>query len=405
LDQESEIDVVPLTARVAELRRLGWPLCVISLFFFAPWIGLYGQGADSQAKSTQSEAQPSAEIISSAGSYTLEWRQHYQRQNGLVPNGIADYSGTLWLITHAGPGKPEESLTRINPDGRLIDNYQPKLPLNPIERVASLAPAVSERSVGLLASIVSGGRDQTFEGAFFVPVGGDGLGSPVRIAGRGPQFPTMIGAGADFIAAGDQEPLTLVKLESSGKVLWRRSFSPKLVLPTVSIGSSGSVFVLSQEDEDNDIRLQMLDSSGLLLRSKRIAAKQGVIVADPGGGCSVLFSIGIGGKDNKVFLMTLNPELRQLSQVQTPLVAWTGRTYQLISTLHGHLIVGPGPEPSPQKVAPTKILAEFDRSGTLVWQRLIASLETPLLVPFHSGFYLVRELFEGKGMDIEKYAY
>jgi len=396
--------VVPVTARVAELRRLGWPLlCVISFFSFASWIGLYGQGADSQSKSTQSETQPSAEIISSAGSYTLVWRQHYQRQNGLVPIGIADDSGTLWLITHAGPGKPEESLTRINPDGRLIGNYQPVLPLNPIEWVASLAPAAGERSVGLLASIASGGRDQTFEGAFFVPVGADGLGSPVRIAGRGPQFPTMIGAGVDFIAAGDQEPLTLVKLESSGKVLWRRAFSPKLVLPTLSIGSSGSVFVLSQEG--NDIRLQMLDSSGLLLRSKRIAAKQGVIVADPGGGCSVLFSIGIGGKDNKVFLMTLDPELRQLSRVQTPLVAWTGRTYQLISTPNGHLIIGPGPEPNPQKVVPKKILAEFDRSGTLVWQQSIASLETPLLAPFHSGFYLVRELFEGKGMDIEKYAY
>jgi hypothetical protein len=366
---------------------------VVSLLFsFVSWVGLYRQEANS--KSPQS-----------AGSYTLEWRRHYQRQVGLAPNGIADDSGTLWLITHAGPGEPGESLTRINSDGQLIGAYQPILSLSPSERVASLAPAASDRGVGLLASIASGGRDQTFEGAFFVPVGSDGLGNPVRISGRGPQIPTMIGAGGgEFLAAGDQEPLTLIKLDSTGKLLWRRAFSPRLVLPSVSIGSSGSIFVLSQGDAY--ILLQMLDSSGRVLRSKRISAKQGTVVADPVGGCSLLFSTLFGGSNkNKVYLMTLDRDLHELSNVQTPLVGFGGRTYQLISSPRGHLIAGEGPEPNPQKVVPKKILAEFDKSGTLIWQQSTSSLETPLLAPFRSGFYLVRELFEGKGMDVEKYAY
>jgi hypothetical protein len=40
-----------------------------------------------------------------------------------------------------------------------------------------------------------------------------------------------------------------------------------------------------------------------------------------------------------------------------------------------------------------------------MWQQSASSLVPPLLAPFPAGFYLIRELFEGKGMDIEKYLY
>jgi hypothetical protein len=320
-----------------------------------------------------------------------------------VLDGIADDTGTLWLITHAGPGKPNRSLTKINPDGQLLANYNPVLPLNPFEWVADLSPAASGKSVGLLASLVSGGRDQTFEGAFFMPVGADGLGNPVRIASRGPQFPTMIGAGSDeFVVAGDQEPLTLLRLDFSGKVLWRRSFSRALVLPIVSIGTSGSIFVVSQGG--SYLLVDMLGSSGRVLRSKRISAKQGTVVSDSEGGCTLLVSTGFNGKDNKVYLLTLDKNLNQLNRVETPLVGWGGRAYQLISTPHGHLVVGEGPTLNLQKEIP-KLIAEFDRSGTLIWQQVTSSLASPLLAPFASGFYLVRDDLEGRGMDIEKYLY
>lgn len=367
-------------------------LCVISLFALASWAFLYGQSADSR----------SAEIISGAGTYTLEWRRHYQLQTGLVQEGIAADNGALWLITGAGPGKPEGSVTKIGPDGQLLASYDPLIPLKPLGWVGSLALAVSGQSVGLLASLVSGGREQIFEGAFFSRVGAGGLGNPVRIASPGPQFLTMTGTGTgEFIAAGDQEPLTLVKLDAGGKVLWRRTFSPKLVLPTVSVGSSGDIFVLSQEG--SDILLQVLNSSGFVLRSKRIAAKQGVVVADPNGDCSLLFTTRFGGKDNKVYLMALDRDLNQLDRVETPLVGWGGRTYQLISSPHGHLIIGEGPEPNPRN---KKILAGYDSSGALIWQQSISSsVQLPLLCPFRSGFYLVRGLAEGEGSDVEKYIY
>ena len=103
------------------------------------------------------------------------------------------------------------SVLGIDSGGQLTANYDPQVPLKPTEWVDYLSPAASGRSIGLLASLVSGGQQQTFEGAFFVPVRPDGLGAPRRVAGRGPRFPTLIGTGSEeFIAAGDQEPLTLL---------------------------------------------------------------------------------------------------------------------------------------------------------------------------------------------------
>jgi hypothetical protein len=338
------------------------------------------------------------EGVAGASSYRLEWKRHFEFQSGLVPVGTADDAGTLWLITHAGPGKPEEFLIRIEPEGRLSGKFDPKLPLKPIEWVSYLSPATSGQRVGLLASIASGGQRQTFEGAFFLPMGADGLGTARRIAGPGPQFPKLVGNGTgQFIAAGDQEPLTLLKLDANGALLWRRSFSRNLVLPDVAVGPNGNTFVLS--DGAGYILIQVLDEMGRLLRSKRITAKQGTVATDANSGCSILFSKGVGGKENRVYLSTLDQTMHQSDEVETPLRGRGGRTYQLISTPRGHLAVGEGPEQQQQ------ILAEFDGSGRLIWQHAISGIFTPLMVPFKAGFYVVRDVSEGKGMDVEKYIY
>jgi hypothetical protein len=374
----------------------------VSLICFALTASSNGQTIDAPRQPRSWEQQP-PKIIASAGSNRLEWRGHYQFQTGLTV-GTSDDKGTLWLITRGSPGKLEEFLTKINPEGNLVASYEPKVPLRPIESVAYLAPAASGKNVGLLASLSSGGRDQTFEGAFFFSVGPDGITSPVRIAHQGPQFPTMIAAEPDrFLVAGDQEPLTLMKLDSGGKVLWRRAFSSKLVLPVVSLGSEGLIFMLSQAG--SHVLLQMLDPSGRVVRSKRLSAKQGHVTADPNGGCSVLLSRSLNAKNNPVYLISLDQNLGQLSEVTTPLEARGGRTYQVISTPRGHIVIGEGPEENQTDVASKKVIAEFDKSGGLIWQQSLSSIGTPLLVPFSSGFYLVREQFAGEGLDIEKYLY
>jgi hypothetical protein len=159
---------------------------------------------------------------SHASSYNLEWRRDFPFQCGIVPVGAAADDGTLWLIAHAGPGKPQRFLVRIDPSGQSIKKYDPTLPLRRLEWVSYLSPAASGQSVGLLASVSSGG---------------------------------------------------------------------------------------------------------------------------------------------------------------------------------GHLAIGEGPSPHQQ------VFAEFDRSGRLIWQQTSSAPYPQLLVPFKTGFYVIRDLFEGEGMNIDKYVY
>jgi hypothetical protein len=377
-----------------EGRSLVW---VVFLLCFASGCPLHGQPRNPSPQPDGPGAEKAEGTLTSAVSYRLEWQRHYQLQTEMAPDGTADESGTLWLITRAGPGKPELFLTKIDPDGQLSGRYDPKIPLKAMEWIGSLSPAASGHSVGLLASLVSGERDLTFEGAFFVPARADGLGDARRVADRGPQFPTLVAAGPDqFIAAGDQEPLTLLKVDANGALLWRRSFSRKLVLPTVAVGANGNTFVVSQGG--SYLMVQMLDPSGRSLRYKRISAKQGAVVADPSGGCSILLSKRSAGKDNTVYLAAFDQKLRETKEAKTPLCGRGGRTYQLICTPRGHLAIGEGPEQQQQ------VAAEFDKSGRLIWQQGISADFTPFIVPFKFGFYVVRG-FVDNGMDIEKYAY
>jgi hypothetical protein len=363
-------------------------------------VALLATSLVAQVPTARTFVEQPAGLLPPAGSYRLEWKRHFDRQTGIeaVAGGSADHSGALWLITREGRGKLQEFLAKIDPNGELVGKYDPHVPLKPIEWIAYLSPAASGNSIGLLASLASGGRDQTFEGAFFMPFEANGLGAPKRVAGQGPQFPTLVGAGSgQFIAAGDQAPLTLLKLDSTGSVLWKRAFSRRLVLPEVSVNSDGEVFVLSQGGRY--LLLQVLDAAGGVRTSKQIAARQGTIAADPRGGCSILFSKGLGGQENRVYLLTFDQALHQLHQTETPLRGPGGRTYQLITTPQGHLAIGEGPRQG------QNIAADFDGLGNLRWQRVIPGGTVPLLLSFPSGFYVVRDSIVRDGTDIEKYLY
>ena len=180
-------------------------------------------------------------------------------------------------------------------------------------------------------------------------------------------------------------------------MLWRRSFSRNLVLPTVAVSADRKILVVSQGG--SYLQVQLLDESGRPLLSKKIAARQGTVAADTGGGWSILLSKGVTGEENRVYLIALDPTLRQSNEVETPLRGRGGRTYQLISTPHGHLIIGEGPDGRRQTIA------EFDSSGKLMWQQARSDRFTPLLVPFRFGFYIVNDVSGREGMDVEKYLY
>lgn len=109
--------------------------------------------------------------------YRSEWRRRLPFQIGMVPEGVSDGGGTLWLRVQE-PHVFVDFLLRVDAAGTVKDTLRPQLPLRPEERVAYLTPAVSGGEVGLLASLASGGKDETFEGAFFLTVSPKGPAPP-----------------------------------------------------------------------------------------------------------------------------------------------------------------------------------------------------------------------------------
>jgi hypothetical protein len=313
---------------------------------------------------------------------------------------VSDSDGGLWIVTEE-PHEFKGFLTRISPDGQQVRGYVPAISLKQGITIDWLTPAAGAGKIAVLANTSSWrGRDITFEGAFFLAAQSDGLGSPTRLAGRGPQFTIMVGTSSgDFIAAGDQDPLTILRLDSAGKVKWRRVLSAKLVLPVPAEGDAGEIFVLSQAR--SSVLLQVLDVSGRVLRFTSLPGRQGTIVADSGGGCTVLLSTGSARPGERVQMVTLDRELRQLRKAPTPMGAMGGRTYQLVSTPRGHLFAGESPV---QKTGAEKVLGEFDHSGEIIWQ-LSTEASSVYLAPSRDGFYLVEESSRGQGIDVEKYVY
>lgn len=195
-----------------------------------------------------------------------------------------------------------------------------------------------------------------------------------------------------------------MKLDRGGRVLWRRSFSRRLVLPTVSVANSGAIFILSQAK--HDLVLQVLDSGGRLIRSRRIAALQGTVLANSDGGCTILCSRKSHGEDNVVSLIRLDVGLRQIAEARTPLVGRGGRDYALYKSPRGFLAAGACRAYINHGSDLPYAVAEFNNSGELLWQRRLSSRHTPLLIPFGAGFYLAKEADTyGEGTDVEKFIY
>ena len=114
-------------------------LCALGCSWLMPF---HPALAQARKATPQSPPLSSAQVERGEGAtpHRLEWRRHFQSQSGLSPVGVADDGGTLWLITHAGPGKPKEYVTRIDPEGNVTGNYDPQVPLNLAEWVSYHLP-------------------------------------------------------------------------------------------------------------------------------------------------------------------------------------------------------------------------------------------------------------------------
>jgi hypothetical protein len=102
------IDMVKLAGLIQHRSAGRSFICVLSCFcLMSPGL-LFAQLRKEPSQSPAATTHR-VEGTASASAYKLEWSRHFQSQSGMSPVGAAEDSGTLWLITHAGPGKPRSS--------------------------------------------------------------------------------------------------------------------------------------------------------------------------------------------------------------------------------------------------------------------------------------------------------
>ncbi len=324
--------------------------------------------------------------------YTAAWQHTFATPHPcVVLIGAADSENVLWLFSEWFPRRLARiySLGRIDPSGKLLNSHEmhfPGLPDLP-DHSGSFSIAANGTRVGLLVTDVKleSGPSVSFEGAFFIRLDTSPAGAPEVVSGPGPQFLSLTaGPDGSFLAVGDQEPLTLVKIGLDGKPTWRRSFSARYVLPETAVASNGDIYVVAQDSVHHDLLLMRLDRNARLLRRVHLPAKQATVAASADG-CVLMYSAGYNGPANHVFLGAYDQRLQPIWTKPTPFTGYGGRTYELIGVRGGYVAAGEA-----DKMFSFQLVS-FDRLGnTIGREQPFDTVEPPLLIPTQSGFYIVR---------------
>ena len=162
-------------------------------------------------------------------SHTI-WKQTVRGVSASLDEGAADSTGDLWFISDPPAAEsPAPQLVHISANGTVVSRDRlPESIKPPLPEVSSFAVATSA-TAGLLAIVAQHshtiGRGEHFDGADFIPVDRSEWGVPVRIAGSGPEYQSLIAlSDGHFLAMGDQSPMVLIKLDATGKIEWKRRF-------------------------------------------------------------------------------------------------------------------------------------------------------------------------------------
>jgi hypothetical protein len=177
-----------------------------------------------------------------------EWTQTFRTSHpcGFSAIGTVDEHDNLWLVCpKVNGGSVIGSLLQIDSAGKMrLERELPlTLPATANGLTMDIQMASSGPTIGVLVSTTLWeGRSASFEGADFMRLRSGELMTPVRISAPGPQFIELVPYGdGEYLAGGDQEPLTLIRLRSDGTVVWRREISRKLVLPQLAAGPNGDI--------------------------------------------------------------------------------------------------------------------------------------------------------------------
>ena len=333
-------------------------------------------------------------------SHTI-WKQEIKGVTASVSDqATTDSSGDLWFISDS-LFDADPRLLHVDASGRTVsvdrlpDAIHPRFP-----EVSSFALATSTQgNLGVLVNhshVI--GKSIYNDGADFVVLDRTKWGAPVKVAGSGPEYRALLAlSGNHFLALGDQEPMTLLRLDAAGKVEWRRRFPSSWDLDTGASLKNGAACVLSSGYGVPWMHLVKLDDTGHMRSQIKFQGWNGVVSADSSDSCVALYSTG-NLKQNRIrfHLASFDSSLKQNWTTAMPVDSPWGGSFYLASLKDGWVVMTDSDAKSG-----TVLIAKYDLSGSVVWSLPDVAIPSPsLVVGAGDSFYLVYQETEDRHSSI-----
>jgi hypothetical protein len=274
------------------------------------------------------------------------WKQTIQGVNALTLDGaVTDSAGDLWFVSAPFSWEYRDPLlVHIDANGTVVGHDRMPESINPpFPEVTAFALATS--TAGRLAVVAhhshAAGRVIHFDGADFVFLDRDRWGVSVKIAGSGPEYKALIAlSDGDFLSMGDQSPMMLLKVDSTGKIKWKRRFPANWTLPSGASTEHGGACVLSSGYLVPWMHLMRLDEEGNVQSQTKFQGRNGIVTSGPSGSCAVLYSAGTSNRNRMRFHLALfDSSLRQNWFMTIPVASYVGGSFHLASLADGWIVV------------------------------------------------------------------
>jgi len=296
----------------------------------------------------------------------IVWERDFDAPTSTLGSAVVDSAGVLWSVS-GFTALPV--LTRVSPQGKLIGetDCNSGKPSPPSEfgdyRLALSSKGAMEILVSYSRWI---GRTVYFDGAKVAAIHSDGTcGEFKPIVGPGAQYLDFSAlSNGGFLAAGDQAPFTLIRIDPSGRVAWRRTFSEWWVGPSAAALNGGSVCVAAvvetRPSQPWHEHLMIVAPSGAVIHQRNLAGIAGTqMLPGPNGNCLALSSPNLPHSPGRLTLSSFGGDLSLLWSAPVPVEFTYGGGFMMVSTTKGPVAAARGTR--------GLFVAAFDFTGKLRW--------------------------------------
>jgi hypothetical protein len=311
------------------------------------------------------------------------WSHYWD--GGFPTSATVDSKGALWITT-AYQG--DYRLLSFTPDGRRRSDIdlRPATP-TPIPPATGGDWVLAALPSGVVGALIPykhfEGRYVFSDGAMFATLNANGVPGPARrVAISGPRVAKLVALDdGNFLALGDQGPLTVIKISPTGEVVWQRTFSDNWVLPSAAALPAGGVCIVAPETERRVLQVLWLDKLGKIIHTAQLKGTRGSAAAHEGS-CVILSAAERPDYHTNLSLTSFDAAFRTQWTFQLPQHPRSGGRLLLVALQNGYLghIVD----------NPSGVLVRIASSGRILWSledKKIASVK--FIVPFGDDYFLV----------------